>query len=93
MRRGFKSEARKLALELRAELGLDAYGQFDPSALAVEYGIPVFQLNDLGQDPAACAAARLPGAASWRSPPSVKPPATTPSCRRRCAVSARSKVG
>lgn len=57
MRRGFKSEARKLALELRAELGLDAYGQFDPYALAVEYGIPVFQLSDLGQDPAACEAA------------------------------------
>src|SRR5215469_2665868 len=53
MRRGFKTEARKLALELRAELGLDAYGQFDPYALAREYGIPVFRLSDLGQDRAA----------------------------------------
>jgi hypothetical protein len=29
MKRGFKTEARKLALELRAELGVDAYGKFD----------------------------------------------------------------
>jgi len=57
MQRGFKTEARKLALELRAELLLDAFGQFDPYALAVEYGILVFRLSDLGQDPAARAAA------------------------------------
>lgn len=57
MRRGFKTEARKLALELRAELGLDAFGQFDPYALASEYGVPVFRLSDLGQDPAAREAA------------------------------------
>lgn len=57
MRRGFKTEARKLALELRSELGLDAYGRFDPYALACEYGIPIFRLSDLGQDPAARAAA------------------------------------
>jgi hypothetical protein len=49
MRWGFKTEARKLALEVRAELGLDAYGQFDPYALAKEYGIPIYQLSDLGQ--------------------------------------------
>ena len=53
MRRGFKTEARMLALELRAELGLDAFGQFDPYALADEYGVPVFRLSDLGQDPVA----------------------------------------
>jgi len=57
MRRGFKTEARKLALELRAELGLDAYGQFDPYALADEYGIPIFRLGDLGEDQAAREAA------------------------------------
>jgi len=57
MKRGFKTEARKLALELRAELGVDAYGKFDPYALAAEYGIPVFLLSDLGQDPAAREAA------------------------------------
>lgn len=57
MRRGFKTEARKLALELRAELGLDAFQQFDPYALAAEYGVPVFTLSDLGQDPEAGPAA------------------------------------
>lgn len=57
MRRGFKTEAQKLALELRAELGVDAYERFDPYALADEYGIPVFRLSDLGQDPAAREAA------------------------------------
>lgn len=57
MRRGFKTDAQKLALELRAELGLDAYGPFDPYALAREYGVPVFSLSDLGRDPEATAAA------------------------------------
>jgi hypothetical protein len=57
VKRGFKTEARKLALDLRAELGLDAYARFDPYALADEYGIPVFVLSDLGQDPAAGKAA------------------------------------
>jgi len=57
MRRGFKIEARKLALELRAELGLDAYEQFDPYALADEYGIRVFRLGELSEDQAAREAA------------------------------------
>lgn len=58
MRWGFKTEARKLALEVRAELGLDAYVQFDPYFLAEEYGIPVYQLSDLGQQNGAGDAAR-----------------------------------
>ena len=53
MRRGFKTESQKLALELRAELGLDAYVKFDPYALAGEYGIPVFRLSDLAGEPEA----------------------------------------
>jgi hypothetical protein len=57
MRRGFKTQARELALELRAELGVDPYGQFDPYALASEYGIPVFRLCGLGEDPTAHEAA------------------------------------
>jgi hypothetical protein len=57
MRRGFKTQARRLALELRAELGLGAYEQFDPYALATEYGIPIFALSDLGRDPEARSAA------------------------------------
>lgn len=47
MRRGFKTEAKSLALELRAEIGLDAYAPFDPYAFASEYGIPVVQLSGL----------------------------------------------
>ncbi len=57
MRRGFKTEARKLALEIRSEVGLDTYGKFDPYALAGEYGIPIYRLSDLGRDLAARAAA------------------------------------
>lgn len=47
MRRGFKTLAKNLALELRAEIGLDAHTPFDPYAFASEYGIPVVQLSDL----------------------------------------------
>lgn len=47
MRRGFKTEAKRLALELRSEIGLDAHAPFDPYAFAAEYGIPVVQLSDL----------------------------------------------
>ena len=45
MRRGFKTEAKKLALEIRAELGLEASARFDPYALALEYGIPVYPVS------------------------------------------------
>lgn len=47
MRRGFKTKAKSLALELRAEIGLDAHAPFDPYVFASEYGIPVVQLSDL----------------------------------------------
>lgn len=47
MRRGFKTEAKRLALELRAEIGLDAHAPFDPYAFASEYGIRVVRLSDL----------------------------------------------
>lgn len=50
MRRGFKTEAKRLALELRSEIGLDAHTPFDPYAFATEYGIRVVQLSDLGGD-------------------------------------------
>lgn len=58
MKRGFKTYARKLALEVRAELGLTAFVRFDPYDLAGEYGIPVFELSDLGADIDARGAAR-----------------------------------
>jgi hypothetical protein len=47
VRRGFKTEAKGLALELRAEIGIDAHAPFDPYAFASEYGIPVVRLSDL----------------------------------------------
>lgn len=48
MRRGFKTEAKRLALELRSEIGLNAYAPFDPYTFASEYGIPVVRLSTLG---------------------------------------------
>jgi hypothetical protein len=47
VRRGFKTEAKHLALELRSEIGLSAYVPFDPYAFAVKYGICVIHLSDL----------------------------------------------
>jgi Zn-dependent peptidase ImmA (M78 family) len=47
VRRGFKTEAKSLALELRAEIGIDAHKPFDPYAFASEYGIKVIRLSDL----------------------------------------------
>jgi hypothetical protein len=58
VKRGFKTYARKLALEVRGELGLTAFVRFDPYQLATEYGIPVYPLSDLGRDSAASNAAR-----------------------------------
>lgn len=47
MRRGFKTEAKRLALDLRTEIGLGAHTPFDPYAFASEYGIPVVMLSEL----------------------------------------------
>lgn len=47
MRRGYKTEAKTLALELRGEIGLGAHAPFDHYAFASEYGIPVLRLSDL----------------------------------------------
>ena len=47
MRRGFKTEAKRLALELRTEIDLGAHAPFDPYAFASEYGIPVVRLSEL----------------------------------------------
>jgi IrrE N-terminal-like domain len=47
VRRGFATEARRLALEVRAELGLSPYVPLDPGALAELYGIPVYPLEEL----------------------------------------------
>lgn len=50
MRHGFKAEAKRLALEVRAEVGIDPFGPFDPYVLAEEYGIPVYPLTGLARD-------------------------------------------
>ncbi len=47
LRRGFKTEANDLALEVRAELGLRAYSPLCPFALAESLHIPVFTLKAL----------------------------------------------
>jgi Zn-dependent peptidase ImmA (M78 family) len=39
------AEAKGLAIELRAEVGVDAFGPFDPYALAELYGIAVIPLS------------------------------------------------
>ncbi|BAH56071.1 hypothetical protein ROP_pROB01-05720 (plasmid) [Rhodococcus opacus B4] len=47
MRRGFKAEARRLAVELREEVGLGLQARFDPYALAELYGVDVVRLSEL----------------------------------------------
>ncbi|MEU3603666.1 ImmA/IrrE family metallo-endopeptidase [Streptomyces sp. NPDC006798] len=50
MRRGFKAEAKRLALEVRGELGVTAHEAMDPYALAKLYGIEVFTLHEVTED-------------------------------------------
>jgi Zn-dependent peptidase ImmA (M78 family) len=47
LRRGFKAEAERLALSIRAELGLSATDPLDPLGLAQHLEIPVVSLLDL----------------------------------------------
>lgn len=46
LRRGFKSAARRLAAEVRAELGIGPLTPLDPYELAELYGIEVFDLTN-----------------------------------------------
>ena len=50
MRRGFKTEANRLALVVRKEVSLDAFAMFDPYTLAQAYGIDVDALTELSLD-------------------------------------------
>jgi len=53
-RRGFKTEAERLALELRSELDIDIVDPFDPVHLAKHLRIPVLSFSDVqGADPQA----------------------------------------
>jgi hypothetical protein len=47
VRRGFKEEAKRLALEVRSELGLGIRDPLDSYILADLYGIPIFPLHEL----------------------------------------------
>lgn len=47
MKRGFKAHAKRLAVELRAEIGASADGPFDPWQLADLYGVKVYKLSQL----------------------------------------------
>lgn len=58
MRRGFKAFAQRLAVEVRAELGLGEFERLNPCDLAAEYGIPIYTVGEL-------AAACDPAVAEW----------------------------
>lgn len=45
-----KAELQRLAIELRAEVGLDAYARLNPLVLTAEYGIPVVTTAELSLD-------------------------------------------
>jgi hypothetical protein len=47
MKRGFKAAARRLAQEVREELGLDDAAPFEPEAWAELYGMPLVGLQEL----------------------------------------------
>jgi len=65
LRRGFKAEAERISLELRAELGLAPADRLDPRDLARHLGIPVVPLRDLKDE---VAGARLKLLLSQDSP-------------------------
>lgn len=46
-----KARLKRLAIELRSEIGLTAHDPFDPYALAKAYGVDVFALSNLGCSP------------------------------------------
>ncbi|MDE0312848.1 MAG: ImmA/IrrE family metallo-endopeptidase [Caldilineaceae bacterium] len=50
MRRGFKTEAKEIAREVRGDLGIGMTDPLDPWRLAEWLGIPVFRLSEFGGD-------------------------------------------
>lgn len=50
MRRGFKTEAKEIARQVRGDLGLGMTDRIDPWRLAERIGIPVFPLSDFRED-------------------------------------------
>ncbi len=50
MRRGFKTEAKALSEEIRAELGVGLHDPLDPRALAQHLEIPIWKVSDFTDD-------------------------------------------
>jgi len=50
LRRGFKTEAKSLADEVRTELGVDACDALDPHTLAENLLIPIWSLSEFAED-------------------------------------------
>lgn len=46
-RRGFKAEANRIALRVRAQMGLDEIDAIDPVGICAHYDIPLFELSDI----------------------------------------------
>lgn len=49
MRRGFKSAAEEIALEIRTEMGLDGHEPLNVEALAEHLAIPVFTISEISK--------------------------------------------
>jgi Zn-dependent peptidase ImmA (M78 family) len=47
VRHGFKAHAKRLALEVRGEIGLDPHDPLDPRDLAEAYGVPIYAVSTL----------------------------------------------
>ncbi|MGN6243881.1 MAG: ImmA/IrrE family metallo-endopeptidase [Motilibacteraceae bacterium] len=60
-------ESKRLALEVRAELGVGPFGPLDPTLLAKEYGIPVLQISDISGCPAETVARLAEPGNAWFS--------------------------
>lgn len=50
MRRGFKTEAKALSEQVRAELGIDLLDPLDPRVLAEHLAIPIWSVSDFADD-------------------------------------------
>lgn len=49
-RRGFKAEANRIALRVRAQMGLDEIDAVDPVAICAHYDIPLFELSEIAPE-------------------------------------------
>lgn len=67
MRRGAVEESKRLALEVRAEIGVGTYDPLDPTLLAKEYGIPVMPISELFGCPAETVARLAEPGNAWFS--------------------------